>query len=619
MCGIVGVVAREGLPAGYPVEEMCDRLAHRGPDDRGTWVSRDRRVALGHRRLAVIDPSPAGRQPMVSASGRARIAFNGEIYNFREIRAALEARGARFASATDTEVILAGYETWGDRILERLEGMFAFAIVDCDRRRVLLARDRIGEKPLFIGRAAGRVLFGSELKALLLDPAAPRTIDREALAFYLAYGYVPGPRCLFRGFEKLPPATALAIDIETGDERRWCYWTLPPPPAPAADAGREAPALTDALEACLSAAVRRQLVADVPVGVLLSGGLDSSLVAALAARALPRVRTFTVTFPGHAAHDEGPHARLVARHLGTDHAELEASALSPDLLPAIVRQVDEPIADSAVVPTWLLARLVRRHAVVALGGDGCDELFGGYPHYQWLMRLARVRQVCPASVRALVAHAAARLPPGVRGRHHLMGLAGDVGQSLAHVNMYLDRRTRGEVAPAAAAGGDLPERWRASLGGATGDVRDRAMRADLASTLVDGYLVRVDRAGMHCALEVRAPFLDVPVVEFAAAVPAALKVTRTARKVLPARLAARLLPPGFDRARKQGFTMPLGAWFGRGWGAAMADLLHGDRELLDAAAVDRLLAGQRAGRANMERLFSLAMLALWRREHRVSL
>jgi asparagine synthase (glutamine-hydrolysing) len=471
------------------------------------------------------------------------------------------------------------------------------------------------------------MLFASELKALLRDPEAPRAMNHEALAFYLAYGYVPGARCLLQGFEKLPPATAMSVAFDGRVERTWKYWELPAPhgdrrPADAAAGGAHAmPALVDRYERLLAAAVERQLVSDVPLGVLLSGGLDSSLVTALAARVSPRkVRTFTVTFPGHPTHDEGPHARLVATHFATDHTELVAGAAAKDVVPALAYQFDEPIADSAIVPFTLLARLIRREATVALGGDGGDELFGGYPHYAWLVRAARAKALTPQLARRLVSRAAVALPAGTKGRHHLVGLKGDIGTSLAHINMYFDDASRRAAMRTTLPDGDLPEQWKAGLAAGVADVRDRAMRADFLSTMVDGYLVKVDRASMASGLEIRAPFLDHTLVEFAfAEVPADVKVSRDGRKLLSRALAARLLPAGFDAARKQGFTIPLSAWFTTGWDAYFAEVLTSDSDLVDPAFVAGLMAGQRAGRFNVERLFALTMLVLWRQAYGVSL
>jgi asparagine synthase (glutamine-hydrolysing) len=326
-----------------------------------------------------------------------------------------------------------------------------------------------------------------------------------------------------------------------------------------------------------------------------------------------------VSFPGHATHDESAHARLVASHFGTDHTELPAEPAAVDALPELARQFDEPIADSAMVPFFLLARLIRQHVTVALGGDGSDELFGGYPHYQWLIDLARARRLVPDAARQLASRAAGALPYGTRGRHHLAGLSGDMGESIARVNLYFDAAARAGLLPDLSAAAIPPERWRSSIAADVDDPRDRAMRTDFQTTLTDGYLVKVDRSSMLAGLEVRAPFLDHRVIELAmGAVPADLKVTKASRKILLKRLAARLLPAAFDRERKQGFTMPLAAWFARGWGEFIADTLHAERELFHRPAVDALIDGQRAGRANHERLFALTMLALWRREYRVA-
>jgi asparagine synthase (glutamine-hydrolysing) len=361
----------------------------------------------------------------------------------------------------------------------------------------------------------------------------------------------------------------------------------------------------------------------VPVGVLLSGGLDSSLITAMAARSSARVRTFTVAFPGHPSHDESRHARLVASHFHTDHTELPAASAVVDVLPVLARQFDEPIADSAIVPSFLLSKAIRQEASVALGGEGGDELFGGYPHYQWVIGLSHARKLVPGSLRGLVARAGRAMPAGARGRHHLSGLRGDIGESIAHINLYCDAPLRASLLRPLGppvSGEQSPEAWRAGLDCAIDDPRERAMRADFHSTLVDGYLVRVDRASMLASLELRAPFLDHRLVEFAMGeVPPDQKVTRRSRKILLRALAGRVLPPALDLHRKQGLTMPLRAWFAAGWADRCAEVLRSSADLLDARAVRSLLAGQRAGRANHERLFALTMLALWRSEYRIGL
>ncbi len=622
MCGIVGIAGPRIAPARDLLERMSRTMVHRGPDDFGIWCSADHHVGLGQRRLAIIDLSPAGHQPMADETGDYWITFNGEIYNYQDLRSELEARGHRFRSATDTEVVLEAYRAWGVECLSRLVGMFAFGLYDTKARRLLLARDRVGEKPLFFRHTADRLVFASELKALMADPAFRRQLDVSALDHYLAYGYVPAGGCIFRDVRKLPAAHALLYNVETGRLREWRYWQLPPPPAAPHASVDE---LMVELEGLLENSVRRCLIADVPVGILLSGGIDSGLVTAMAARVSSRpVHTFTVSFPGAGSFDEGPYARRVAEHFGTRHSELIAEPATVALLPMLARQYDEPIADSSMVPTYLVSRLVRQKATVALGGDGGDELFGGYPHYAWIERQQQVRGMIPRYLRQGVSRFAARfLPVGVRGRNHLIGFASDVATSIAHLNLYFDAGTRrrllapvmdGREAPASG-----PEATRAALCIPAYSALRQATEADFRTTLVDGYLVKVDRASMLASLEVRAPWLDHRIVEFAfGRVPDDCRATAGELKILPRRLAQRLLPDGAARSRKQGFSLPLHRWFAGPWGRYMAEVLSEcDPGLFDRNVVARLLEQQRRGLANMQRLFSLTIFELWRREYRV--
>jgi asparagine synthase (glutamine-hydrolysing) len=615
MCGITGVAGRAAGVA--PLERMNETLRHRGPDDTGVYWSTDRVVGLAQCRLAIIDLSPGGHQPMHSDDGRTVLILNGEIYNYRELRDELAALGHTFRSTSDTEVVLAAYRQWGTECVSRLDGMFALAVHDLAANRLFLARDRAGEKPLFYRSGEGRLTFASELKALMADPTFPRQLDPDAVEMYLAYGYVPGAMCIFRGARKLPAGGALLYDLDSGQLRTWQWYTLPPPPSRV----RAEEDLLDEFEVLLERAVRRQLVADVPVGVLLSGGLDSSLVTAMAARASSRpVDTFTIAFPGHAKYDEGPHARLIAEHFGTRHTELAAEAATVDLLPQLAKQCDEPMADSSIIPTFLVSSLIRKHATVALGGDGGDELFGGYPHYSWLLQQQKLRRMVPSALRAIAAGAAARfLPPGMRGRNHAIGLSGDVGNAIAHVNVYFDAVTRARLL-----GGKVswrPEQFRASVADPSYGVIRRATETDFRTTMVDAYLVKVDRASMLASLEVRAPFLDHLLIDFAfGAVPDSVKVRPDARKILPRLLARRVLPPSFDVVRKQGFTMPLDAWFAGSWGSFIeSTVLASGSGLFDRKVISGLLAGQRAGRNNTARLYALVMFELWCREYRVTI
>jgi asparagine synthase (glutamine-hydrolysing) len=621
MCGIVGAASTAPLPETLPIQAMRDTLTHRGPDDAGLWWSPDRRVAFGHRRLSIIDLSPLGHQPMSDAAGELWITFNGEIYNFVELRHLLEQKGHSFRSRSDTEVILAGYREWGAGVLPRLNGMFAFALYDAPNQKILLARDRAGEKPLYVAAAGHSLRFASELKALMADPAMERRIDRRALDLYLAYGYVPAGLCILDGVEKLPPGQSLTFDLRTGVKSSAVYWSLPPPPS---DAGAvEDEQLVTELEVLLEDSVRRQLLAaDVPVGILLSGGLDSSLITAMAARAVPRVNTFTISFPGHGTYDESAHARLVAEHFGTNHTTLSASAAPVSLLPELARQYDEPMADSSMIPTFLVSRLIRNEATVALGGDGGDELFGGYPQYNWLLRQAQIRKFVPRVLAPAFYRAAKELPVGLRGRNFVLGATAPQPLRLVHSNAYFDERTRRALlagAGPACASGYSAEGFKLGMVESGIGAIDQATRLDFRTYLADDILVKVDRASMLTSLEVRAPFLDAGIIEFAfGRVPGRLKATRTARKILLRKLAGRVLPAAFDAERKQGFSIPLARWFAGEWGDYMTAILRADETLFERTAVESLIEGQKQGRSNADRLFALTLFELWRREYRVS-
>jgi asparagine synthase (glutamine-hydrolysing) len=622
MCGIVGSASVNKPFSHSLLLEMRDTLRHRGPDDVGAWWSEDGLVALGHRRLAIIDLSPAGRQPMADASGRLHIVFNGEIYNYQELRRELETRNRVFHTATDTEVILEAYVEWGDDCLSRLNGMFAFALYDHTRRRVLLARDRAGEKPLFYRCDNGTMIFGSELKALLADPSCPRVLNLEAVDFYLAFGYVPGDRCLLSGIQKLSQGHALAFDLSCGQTRTWRYWELPQPGCGAIQDDDE---LVAELEELLLDSVRLRLIADVPVGIMLSGGVDSSLVVAMAARVSSRrVKTFTISFPDDGAFDEAPYAHEVARHFDTEHVELAAEMATVDLLPELARQYDEPIGDSSMVPTYLVSRLIRREATVALGGDGGDELFGGYWQHTWVQQQARMGGWIPRPAKRLARSAVSRfLPVGTTGRNYLFGLTADAPMNIVQFNVLFDQDARHRLLAPLGAGrpsGGAPEAYKAGLCADGESPLQQATALDFRTYLVDDILVKVDRASMLCSLEVRAPFLDPRLIEFAfGKVPDRLRATAHERKILSRRLAERLLPPALDLRRKQGFAPPLRKWLKGDWGRYIEDVLTGgEADLFDRRVVRQLLAGQRGGFSNMHRLFALTMIELWRREYRIT-
>ena len=616
MCGIAGIASSEPLRDREVVIRMRDSVTHRGPDDAGAWWSNDGHVALAQRRLSIIDLSPGGHQPMLDPQEEICIIFNGELYNFRDLRRELEEYGVTFRSVSDTEVVLQAYRRWGTDCLQRMNGMFAMAVYDSRARTLFIARDRAGEKPMFYRYADGTLHFASELKALLAVEGMPRKIDPHSLDHYLAYGYVPGAMCMLEGYAKLPAAHALLFDVSRRTLRTWRYWSIPEmegPGLPAAEA-------EERFEELLQDSVSRQLISDVPIGILLSGGIDSSLVTAMAARSRTSLRTFNISFAGHGAYDEAPYARAVAKHFGTDHLDLVAEPATVELLPMLARQYDEPMADSSMVPTYLVSRLIRQHATVALGGDGGDELFGGYGHYLWVERQEKVRRRVPAPLLNLIGRVAAAAPTGVRGRNYALALARGAGASIAAVNNFFDPVSRARLYPHANGIAPTPEGYKMALYDPRRSTIQNVTRNDFLTYLADDILVKVDRASMLTSLEVRAPFLDYRIIEFAySQVGDAMKIQGDDTKIMLRRIAKRLLPPGIDDRPKQGFSIPLHSWFKGRWGDYMEEVLRSiDPALFSRSEIASLIANQRRGLSNTHRLFALTIFELWRREYQIA-
>lgn len=623
MCGIIGIYAADGVFNRRILTNGNTAMTHRGPDAFGEWWSLDGCLGLGHRRLSIIDLSAAGHQPMVSADDRFTIVFNGEIYNYAEIRESLQQHGHQFRSRSDTEVILEAYRKWGVDCVLRLNGMFAFAVYDKMQRTIFLARDRAGEKPLFFFKKNGEFRFASELKALLADPALPRKMNLNALDCFLTTSYVPENHCILEGFNKLPAAHAMLLDLNSDSFRMWRYWETPQFQEELDEATQSQQELVSQLDALLERAVRRQLHADVPVGVLLSGGVDSSLLVAMAARNCPRVKTFNVSFPGYPELSEKEHARLIADHFGTDHTEIEASAASVEVIPKLARQFDEPMADSSMIPTFLLCETVHQQCTVALGGDGGDELFGGYKNYSRVLWMQQYLQRVPKHLRKIVSQCANRsMPIGMRGKVWASLLGIDFDSEYPVFSKHFEGKTRANLLRQSLELPSCGERYFQDLVPiGEDDLLQRATRTDFRGFLTEDILVKVDRASMLSSLEVRAPFLDRDVIDFAfGKVPSGLKATPYDRKILLKCLADDVLPASFDRKRKQGFSIPISAWLQHGeYREFFSDILLSVNGLFDSKVVKHLLNGQDHGCNNGERLFALLMLELWSKEYNVSI
>lgn len=618
---------------------MANAIRHRGPDDGGTWVDQAAGIGLGHRRLSVLDLSPAGHQPMTSAGGRYVIAFNGEIYNHLELRQALHDshNGAAWRGHSDTETLLAAFEYWGVKeTLHRLVGMFALALWDRHERVLILARDRMGEKPLYYGWQGNTFLFGSELKALKSHPAFMAGVNRGALALLLRHNYIPAPYSIYEGICKLPAGTFLQVDLDRRDAKPQAYWSL----AEVAErgmanpfAGSDAQAL-DALEQHLGKAVRGQMVADVPLGALLSGGIDSTVITALMQANSPRpVRTFTIGF-GEREFDEASHARAVSAHLGTEHTELQLTTIDAlALVPQMPAMYDEPFADSSQLPTHLVMKLARQHVTVALSGDAGDELFGGYSRYLLAPRVWRNFGWMPPSLRRAVgagmtALSVDRINQLAGPLSHWAGIAqpGDKAHKLGHrlrdmhsmEDLYLSLVSEWRSPQDMVVGGHLPAnlldqraRWPRLA-----DPVARMMALDGLTYLPDDILVKVDRAAMAASLETRAPFLDREVIEFAWSLPMDMKIRHGQGKWLLRRLLDRHIPRALVERPKMGFGIPLDAWL-RGPLRDWAETLLAEDRLrregyLEPEPIRAAWQAHLAGHASYGyRLWSVLMFQAW--------
>jgi asparagine synthase (glutamine-hydrolysing) len=636
MCGIAGFVAMT-LPddqSNAAIRAMTAAIAHRGPDDDGHWYDPEAGIALGHRRLAIVDLSPAGHQPMTSSSGRFITVFNGEIYNFEELRRELDASG--FAPAwrghSDTEVLLATFERWGlETALSKLNGMFAIAVWDRANHTLSLARDRMGEKPLYFGRVGKGIAFASELKALTGLPGFVRSLDREALTGFLSRGFVGAPSSIWQGINKLPPASYVTINSAgvVGEVRR--YWDI----AAVARAGvarpfADRPELTDRLETLLRDAVKLRMVSDVPLGAFLSGGIDSSTIVALMQRnAAKRIQTFSIGFKEQ-GYDEAVYARAVAAHLGTEHTELYVSPKDMlDLVPRVPEIWDEPFADSSQLPMQLVSALTRKHVTVALSGDGGDELFGGYNRYVVAPRLWMLASRLPRQVRGLVssmlkrsatAHALSAVVQRLPARNRIGALA-DRLPRVAHVfdatsSSDYYARFQQQIFDADRLVLGSRERGKADAAAHFEDFRNTMMLSDATGYLPDDILTKVDRASMSVALEARVPFLDHRVVEFAWSVPMSAKIRNGVGKHIVREVLNRYVPVTlFDRP-KAGFAIPLDNWL-RGPLATWADdLLLSDRirddAVLDAAPIRAMWLEHRSGaRSHAHALWNVLMFQSW--------
>jgi len=626
MCGIAGFAdstfgGRPGegslrLETGFNlVHRMCEVIRHRGPDDEGIHVEPG--LGLGMRRLSIIDLA-GGRQPIHNETKTIWVVFNGEIYNYRELRAELEALGHRFYTSSDTESIVHAYEQWGEDAFRRLRGMFGIALWDEPTRTLWLARDRAGQKPVHYAERGGRLYFASEIKSLLAAGAVDPTLNLAALDHYLAFLYTPRDASIFEGVRKLPPGHFLRWRDGRAEVRQ--YWEVA---AQETFRGTEAEAI-EALGGVLQEAVCSHLVSDVPLGAFLSGGVDSSAVVGMMARSSSRpVKTFSIGFDDP-EFDELEHARTVARHFGTDHHEFVVRPDGLAILEDLIAHFDEPFADSSAIPTWYVSEIARRHVTVVLSGDGGDELFGGYDRYLPHPRVAQFDRMPVPGLRTAASLAWPLLPHGTKGKNFLRHVAkSSDGRYLDSIAMFQADERAALYAPGirTALAVDSEAILARHFDRFTALPHDsRMMRFDFETYLPEDVLTKVDRMSMAHSIETRVPLLDNMVIDFAATLPSAFKIKNGRRKHILKETLRPMLPPGILDRKKQGFGIPLGTWFRGGLTGLFSEVLDApttrQRGYFEPAFVSRLLKEHLAGeRDHMLRLWQLLVFELWHRRY----
>jgi len=639
MCGIVGFISKKNFENfKNDFFSAADSLTHRGPDDNGFFFDSAAGVGLAHRRLSIIDLSSAGRQPMTSDDGSVQIIFNGEIYNFLSLKKTLAQKGHQFQTLTDTEVILKAYIEWGMGCLQRLIGMFAFAIWDSNDRKLYLARDRIGKKPVYYHFDSGTLLFASELKAMMAFRTVSLEIDPEAIPLFLHYQYIPGPRTVFKKTFKLLPGHFLSYNGTTIREER--YWDFPAEaPFDSTDFNDEKEVLSQ-LDRLLTQTVRDRLISDVPIGALLSGGIDSSVVVALMQKinTVP-IRTFSIGF-NERGYNEAHWAALVAKHLGTNHTELYVNPRDAlEVISALPEIYDEPFADSSAVPTYLVCKLARSQVTVALSGDGGDEQFCGYVRYWSTQSLASTLKFFPDNLRKIIALLLKRLPANwvekcyLPFRAHLPQRfqSENFTEKWQRIIELMDHMTirqlyrltislwsQNEICELMGRSIPIGQYEKAFASSGQISILSRLMRVDQKTYLPDAMLVKIDRASMANSLEIRAPLLDHRVVEFSAAISDALKFRNGTGKYILKKLLCRYVPEAYINRPKMGFAVPVGQWLRSDLREILLDYLSPEalkqEGIFNSRLIERMISDHLSGTADHQyRLWALLMWEMWRK------
>ena len=610
MCGFVGSASLRYKVNESWLDEASEFLHNRGPDDSGKWISKDLKVGFAHRRLSIIDLSKNASQPFFDKYKQIGIVFNGEIYNFQFLKRNLERKGYQFFSNSDTEVLLHAYSCWGVKCLSKINGMFAFAIYDSLNKKIFAARDISGQKPFYYYLKNDSFFFGSSLETISSIPNLKKEICLKSLDYYLLSGYTPSETSLIKGIKKLLPANAMTYDLKNGDVNIWEYWKCP-------DFDKnlsfsKSSQITD-LEQKFDSAVASQLVSDVPIGICLSGGLDSSLITAFASRHIPKVKTFTAIFPEDKKYDESIYANVIADYFSTEHHEIRINYPSIEILEKIKNSFDEPLADSSTIPSFLLFSELAKFCKVAIGGDGSDEIFGGYSHHSFTNKYL-LRIVPTFFSNYLYKNYFEKIPLGFKGRNFSLNfylknlsfippypLIFDFEARKKLFNNYLNYVPK------------LNEEFCTSFNNFK-DFTNFSIRKDFNTYLSNDILVKTDRSSMANSLELRAPFLDKFLIEFCnKCVPYNLKAYKNKRKIILKEIAKNNLPRGFDINRKQGFSVPFSRWLkDKNFKNFVFEKLLSKKSFFDKEYIKSIIENQERGFSNSERIYSLLMLELWR-------
>lgn len=612
MCGILGTYKISTIDISL-FENQLSAIKHRGPDDGGTWYSEDVKVGLGSRRLAIQDLSSNGHMPMISKNKDIILVFNGEIYNYLELKQILEKLGFIFHSNSDTECVLNAYIAWGTDCLQHFNGMFSIAIYDKQKNHFFIARDRVGEKPLYYWKNKNGFSFSSELKQLLIDDELPKVLNKIALKQYLEDGFVKGKESFILDVFKLPAAHYLIYNIDKLSLNITKYWDVPN----FNNNKQNKVELIDKLDSLLSSAVRRQMISDVPLGVLLSGGVDSSLITSYAAENSTKLKTFHISFNGFGKYDESVYARKVANYYNTEHYELSGNDIDFEMIDDLLNYYDEPLGDSSMLPTYLVSKLTKQHVTVALGGDGGDELFGGYSSYFDLYNRSKFLDIYPEMATKLLANVGSKLPVGFKGRNYLINSFGNSYEKFMHNRLYDKHSLKNifckEYYENIKFLDSKPELVISK------DLIYDLTKYDFKNYLVDDILVKVDRASMASSLELRAPFLDKAVIEFAfSELGSELKVDKQNLKILLKELLKKRLPVNIEINRKQGFSIPLNDWIADKWYYQFVKELNDLPEIFNKEYILKMCYNVKKGYANSSKLYALIILGKWLKKYNIN-